>query len=94
MDPIIDKRAELAYLMTLRDQAILLHQRLIAMNESVQFLQKESYGMSLSRADSTQLGSLDSLQVLHGWKAIFGLSNKIYQCSRSGSPAVFVKVKL
>ena len=44
MDPIIDKRAELAYLMTLRDQAAILYQKLLSLNESVQLLEKEAIG--------------------------------------------------
>lgn len=94
MDPIIDKRAELAYLMTLRDQVILLHQRLVAMNGSVQLLQSESYGRPRDIMELVQRMYLDSLQVLRSWKTIFRLSDKIYQCSQSGSSTVFVKIKL
>ena len=44
MDALIDKRAELAYLMTLRDEANYLHEKLQALLLHIQHLEQQATG--------------------------------------------------
>lgn len=99
MDPIIDKRAELSYLLTIRDESLKMHEKLQSMNASVDALemryQRTTIPVHVSpRPALHPYFPIDTAMVLTGWQKIFDLTQKIHQCTRDGNSAVFVKVKL